>query len=72
MCVDGILKTKKGRYIMENWMTALVRQVLTLVSPNIKKALVDFVKKLEADAKATPNPWDDIAVGLLEFILDIK
>jgi len=53
-------------------MAALVKQVLTLVSPNIRKALLEFIDTLEADAEATPNPWDDIAVGLLEFILDIK
>lgn len=53
-------------------MAKLLRQIITQMSPGIRQALVEFVNKLDADAQATENPWDDVAVGLLKLILLIK
>ncbi len=57
---------------MDRWVAMLLKQILTQMSPNIRTALVEFVDKLEADAKGTKNPWDDIGVGLLKLVLFIK
>lgn len=42
------------------------------MSPELRKAMVEFVNRLEAQAKETPNPWDDIFVGIVKFVLVIK
>lgn len=57
---------------MDKWIATLLKQILTQMSPNIRTALVEFVNKLEVDAKETKNPWDDIGVGLLKLVLLIK
>lgn len=57
---------------MNNWIAALIRQMLSVISPELRKVVTELVNKLEADAKKTPNPWDDIFVGLLKYILDMK
>ena len=49
----------------------LIEQILKVISPQIRKALVELVTKLEVSAKETPNPWDDVFVGLLKFVLQI-
>lgn len=57
---------------MDNWVAVFLEQLLTQMSPNIRTALVDFVNKLEVEAKETVNPWDNIGVGLLKLVLLIK
>lgn len=43
------------------------------MSPQLRQAVVEFVNKLEVDAKATKdNPWDDVLVGILKLVLAIK
>jgi len=63
---------QEGRNIMNNWIATLLGQVVAQMSPEIRKGMVEFVNKLEAQAKATPNPWDDIFVGIVKFVLVIK
>ena len=57
---------------MNGWIATLLGQVVAQMSPEIRKGMVEFVNKLEAQAKATPNPWDDIFVGIVKFVLVIK
>ena len=57
---------------MDTWIATLLRQILTQMSPAIRSTLVEFVDRLEVDAKGTKNPWDDIGVGLLKLVLLIK
>ncbi len=57
---------------MNTWMVLLLQQVVKQISPEIRKTMVDFVNKLEVDAKKTVNPWDDIVVGIVKFVLVIK
>lgn len=54
-----------------NWIMILVQQILSVISPEIRTAVVEFVAQLEIQAKATPNRWDDILVGLLKTALNI-
>lgn len=58
---------------MDKWLAVLLKQIVTQVSPQLRKAMEDFVVKLEEDAKKTvDNPWDDILVGLIKLVLAIK
>jgi len=57
---------------MNNWMVKLLQQIITQMSPAIREALVEFVNTLDTQAQKTPNPWDDVAVGLLKLVLLIK
>jgi len=57
---------------MNSWMAALLAQVVKQISPEIRKGMTEFVLKLEEQATATPNPWDDIFVGIVKFVLVIK
>lgn len=57
---------------MNDWIMRLIALVVTVISPELKSGLTEFVAKLEADAKKTPNPWDDVFVGVLKTLLGIK
>ena len=57
---------------MDEWLLRLIGMIITVLSPELKTGLTEFVAKLEADAKKTPNPWDDIFVGLLKTLFGIK
>lgn len=57
---------------MDRWIAILLKQIVIQMSPNIRDTLIKFVNQLEADAKATKNPWDDIGIGLLKLVLLIK
>ena len=57
---------------MDNWVAMIVRQLLAVISPELRTAMVEFVGELEKRAKETPNPWDDIAVGILKTVLLMK
>ncbi len=57
---------------MSTWLAMLLEQVVKQMSPEIRDGMVKFVLQLEKNAKATPNPWDDIFVGIVKFVLVIK
>ncbi len=57
---------------MNTWLAMLLEQVVKQISPEIRKGMIEFVLKMEEQAKATPNPWDDIFVGIVKFVLVIK
>ena len=44
---------------------------LKIISPMIKEALTDVLQKLYLKAYDTPNPIDDLFVGMLLDLLDI-
>ena len=43
--------------------------VVTMLSPAVKATLADLLNKLDADAKKTANPWDDIFVAMLKTLV---
>lgn len=57
---------------MNKWLLILVGQMLSVITPQLRQGLTEFVNTLEKQAKATPNPWDDIFVGLVKSVLQIK
>lgn len=54
---------------MNEWLIRIITMVVTVMSPELRKGLEQWLDKLEADAKKTANPWDDILVGLLKSML---
>lgn len=46
----------------------LLEKLISGISPNIREEILNFLKELEAKAKETPNPVDDIIVLLLRII----
>ncbi len=50
----------------------IIQIILTAISPELRKMIVEFVIKLSAAAKETPNPVDDVAVDILKILLAIK
>ena len=54
---------------MEKYLLGLIRLLVTVISPEIRNTLVNLLSQLEAQAKKTPNEWDDVIVGLLKALL---
>lgn len=54
---------------MDKWALRLIKLIFSVASPDLRKALEEFLNQLEKQAKATKNPWDDILVGLLKQVL---
>ena len=53
-------------------VTSLFSQIFSIVSPEIRQAIEEFVKGLYLKAKATPNAFDDHAVEILAVVLGVK
>jgi hypothetical protein len=54
---------------MNEWMFRLITLVVTVMSPELRKELESWLNSIEAGAKKTSNPWDDILVGMLKTLL---
>ena len=53
-------------------MWTIIKSIMELVSPELRKFLVDAVLELEEKAKLTPNLWDDVLVLVLKKLLAIS
>lgn len=56
---------------MQTLLVEMVRQVIRSISPHLRKSIIDALRKLEVEAKETPNAWDNILVGLAKYVVDI-
>ena len=56
---------------MNELLLHILLLVLTQISPDVKKDLQDLLSRLESLTKATPNPWDDVLVGILKTLLTV-
>lgn len=54
---------------MNEWILRLITMVVTVMSPELRKGLEDWLNQLEVQAKKTSNAWDDILVGMLKTLL---
>ena len=54
---------------MNEWILRLIGLIVGVASPELRKVLEDLITTLEAQAKKTANPWDDILVALLKTLL---
>ncbi len=50
----------------------IIQILLTVISPELRKLIVDFILSLADAAAKTDNPLDDIIVGILISIFGIK
>jgi hypothetical protein len=50
-------------------VSTLIRNTLLLVTPEIRTEMIAVMDGLAAKAKATANPFDDIAVAILRAVL---
>jgi len=57
---------------MNEWILRIIGMVVGVMSPELRTGMTKWVKNMEVEAKKTPNPWDDIFVGLLKSILGIR
>lgn len=57
---------------MDKWIFNLIGLVIGVVSPEIRSGVTDVLDKLEAQAKKTANPWDDMLVAMLKQIMTGK
>jgi len=56
---------------MNEWIIKMLVLVFGAATPEIRESIVSWVNELEQRAKETPNPMDDILVGLLKILLHI-
>jgi len=54
---------------MNEWILRLVGLIVGVASPELRVMLDQWLEQLDDQAKKTPNPWDDILVGMLKSIL---
>lgn len=54
---------------MNELLVRIVLLLVTSMSPALREALKRFFQQLEADAKKTGEPWDDILVAILKTLL---
>ena len=54
---------------MNEWIFRLIGLIVAVASPELRKALKEWLDILEKRAAETPNPWDDILVAMLRTIL---
>ena len=52
-------------------MWTIIKNILELVSPELRKFIVDFILEFEEKAKLTPNLWDDVLALVLKKIFAI-
>jgi len=54
---------------MNEWILRLIGLIFSVASPELRKMLEQWLDQLEAQAKKTSNPWDDVLVGMLKTLL---
>lgn len=57
--------------VMERIVAKILDEVFKRISPELRDHIKKFVIELEARAKVTTNPWDDLAVVVLKAALNI-
>lgn len=57
---------------MNEWLLRLISLIVGSASPELRAMIKEWVLELEKRAKATPNPFDDVLVGLIKVVLNIK
>lgn len=57
---------------MNKMLFSLLRKILDSISPTIREFIETSVKELAIKAEATENPYDDVAVEILAWILCVE
>jgi len=66
-----ILKRMWG-VTMEKIIAKVIEKVISQMSDNFRKQIIESIKDLEVAAEATQNPWDDILVLILKVAVGIE
>jgi len=56
---------------MKNWLRELLKLLIPVISAPLREVIIASVDDWEKKAAQTANPWDDIFVGLLKWLLQI-
>lgn len=57
---------------MNEWILRLISLIVGSASPELRKLIKEWVLELEKRAKETPNPFDDVLVGLIKIVLNVN
>lgn len=57
---------------MNEWILRMITLIVGAASPEIRESVKELIARLDEKAKATPNPIDDVLVGLLKVVLNVK
>jgi len=57
---------------MPKWIWNLIILIWSAASGPLREQIEKSVAEWEKTAKLTQNPWDDIVVGLIKWLLNIK
>ena len=47
-------------------------QVISLVTPEVRRSLCEGLREAQKRAKQTANPWDDLLFDMMIVLLDCK
>lgn len=64
-------RQKEGE-VMPNWLIVLLMNVLGSISGPLREQIVKSVREWEVKARETESPWDDVLVGCVKWLLNIK
>lgn len=56
---------------MNEWILRLITLIVGSASPALRELIKTWVIELEQRAKETPNPFDDVLVGLIKIVLNV-
>jgi len=56
---------------MDKLVLGLLAKILRKISPDVREFIVSSIKELDKKAKATPNPYDDVALDVLAWLLQV-
>lgn len=54
---------------MNRWLFTILSKAISLASPSIIENLRQLVEEMMVKAEGTPNPWDDIIVGMIQMLV---
>jgi len=57
--------------MLEKFAIKVLMTMLPVISPELKDAMTEGIKKLEEQAHKTPNKFDDILIDLLKTLFSI-
>lgn len=57
---------------MNEWILRLITLIVGAASPELRQLVKEWVIELDKRAKETPNPFDDVLVGLIKIVLNVN
>ncbi len=54
---------------MNKFLLTVLTKIIAMASPEILEGVRQMIQQMVEKAAATPNPWDDIFVGMLQMLV---